>query len=316
MRSNRSWFSLFGLALLLAVAGRPAGADLIEVTVEDARYYEQVGRLTSGGPELTDVTTDPTVPGVASRVPGPATGPFTFTPDTRAGTFSRPPAAIANAGVSSAFTGGDPWEAWGAFGVIAEAYAFYQLAVVNWEGTSEARSVPLRVKGLIKVGTSGSRASGMFARGTVQVYEPWPNTPYETGKVLAQDWAEETRLGYEREKPFDLRISVPVGREPGSFYLAAVRLEAHAEIGVSAHYSRDHPEQNYCGSGEALAVVDPYIYIDPSWPYADEYGLVCSSNVQNVPEPASLILLAAGGLAVLLRRSRPGRRCGIRGWRR
>jgi len=74
--------------------------------------------------------------------------------------------------------------------------------------------------------------------------------------------------------------------------------------------------------GDFNALIDPHIFIDPSFPFANDFAIVLSPNIitagATVPEPASALLLgpAAVGLGLLtLRRRRPSARvddhCGL-----
>ena len=64
------------------------------------------------------------------------------------------------------------------------------------------------------------------------------------------------------------------------------------------------------GYATAECWVDPYIYIDPSWPYADQYEIVVSEGIGNspIPEPSALSLCGMGFASLLavalLRRNR------------
>jgi len=49
-------------------------------------------------------------------------------------------------------------------------------------------------------------------------------------------------------------------------------------------------------------MVDPLIYIDPTWEFAHEYELLVSEGVELViPEPATAALLAVASLSLLSR---------------
>lgn len=50
-------------------------------------------------------------------------------------------------------------------------------------------------------------------------------------------------------------------------------------------------------------VLDPYFYIDPSFANADQFKVVVSAGVPNsAPEPASMVILGAGALALIRRK--------------
>jgi hypothetical protein len=58
----------------------------------------------------------------------------------------------------------------------------------------------------------------------------------------------------------------------------------------------------------ASASIDPYLFVDPSFPNASQYQIVVSPGVANLPlpEPTAAVLVAAGASAALRRRSRKG----------
>ena len=62
---------------------------------------------------------------------------------------------------------------------------------------------------------------------------------------------------------------------------------------------------SYNASVKANAQLDPYIYIDPSFPDAALYSIQISPGIANtpVPEPATLLPVALGALALVRRRS-------------
>jgi hypothetical protein len=75
-------------------------------------------------------------------------------------------------------------------------------------------------------------------------------------------------------------------------------------MNVSAN---DGSNSNADSSGKAFATLDPYIYIDPSFPNADQYTLTLSPGVSNTPASVpetSPALFSAGALAALLLRRR------------
>jgi hypothetical protein len=60
-----------------------------------------------------------------------------------------------------------------------------------------------------------------------------------------------------------------------------------------------------------MAIADPTFEIDPSFPFRDQFALTFSPNLGPIiPEPGTLMMMAAAGLALLgyrLRRRAPRR---------
>jgi hypothetical protein len=82
---------------------------------------------------------------------------------------------------------------------------------------------------------------------------------------------------------------------------------------VSSDVAFGVPSNVGTGAGLALATVDPYVEIDPSFPMADQFSLVFSPYIGNavaaptaVPEPSALVLMSSVMLAFVAARRRFG----------
>jgi MYXO-CTERM domain-containing protein len=105
--------------------------------------------------------------------------------------------------------------------------------------------------------------------------------------VTGADWLEPTT------RTFDKTTTITVGS--GGSYKVTI------QASISVNGTGVGRTGQYFGDWSISAWVDPIVTIDPSFPYADEYHVTISSNVV-APEPAALLFLAVGGLAVLRRR--------------
>ncbi|MDJ0869808.1 MAG: hypothetical protein QNK03_27175 [Myxococcota bacterium] len=104
----------------------------------------------------------------------------------------------------------------------------------------------------------------------------------------------------------DHTIMVPV--PAGGFGTLRTKVTARVLTAVSMN---NWPGSPSAASWQASALADPYIRVDPSWELADQYELVFSSGIENVPvpEPSVAPLYASAVLTlVLLERATSARR--------
>jgi len=286
---------------LAALYPAPAMADLIEVKLQDATYNEQVEYST--GPYVPDDVVvvakgqDSTLPENVGHTSSYSKGPFTFRHSGGASTASKGPSA--NAAILLSTTVNDPnvflaegtsWEH------RAVSRVSYQVAVVNLEGTTIQHVVPVLVRGSLMVSGSGQPGSpwDLLAYAAVGLNEDDNGYMGASFGHVALEMDEKGTLGV-KTVPFVIPVPVAVGQNRGDFFHFWVWEQAIASLQVHAQYGRDFPDYTLLGSGAATAWADPYFYIDPTWEFADSYGLVFSPGVENaVPEPGGAALMLTG----------------------
>lgn len=89
----------------------------------------------------------------------------------------------------------------------------------------------------------------------------------------------------------DHTVMVPV--PAGGFGTMRVRTAAQLRINVSMN---NEPGAIPAAFWQASAFVDPFIRVDPTWEFADQYELALSEGIGNlpVPEPSAVLLLISG----------------------
>lgn len=197
---------------------------------------------------------------------------------------------------------GDQYEqAWSDSSAVVNAFTDFDFVVHNKTGTDVEYIVPLVVEGTLSAfvaheenGTNPMLETRVRADAFIEFYEcpdDWDDMPiggyylhlYHNyfGTVLP------TSIG--EKKPWLLTVPVLLGKKPGDRACFTVCSKAQAS-GIATTYSnKDHPELNSHSKITAVAVVDPYIYIDPTWEHADKFGIAFPDNVTPLTDPPRLL---------------------------
>jgi hypothetical protein len=303
MSTNRSSYRATSVVLLSAaiafVAAPAAGQGVFPFKIEDATYSERVGAPLWGEFTGSDINAAEIVLKSATKSLGDPDLSFTYT--VLGMSKAKGPEAAASVDISSAAN--DP----GTIGVSATAAAYneFYLVVYNRMGTATSQLVPVVFKTKYDLSLSYSGEVSYAACGA------WLNVwPAEGGPRI---WAVSDTLskdsGVDRIVGDILphTVQVQVGFAALSYYKMKVIQGANARGDVHAWATYNMAESG-TGTVTADAWIDPAIYIDPNWEYADDFGLAFSPNMEPVPEPTSITLLgmAAGCGLFLLRRGRAG----------
>jgi len=169
---------------------------------------------------------------------------------------------------------------------VAAAARITYFVGVDAIGGAPVRSVPVILHATGSISVGGNGLPSLVSRVTSGVWLGASKTQWCFVEFWQGDWASP--------KSYDKTTTIMV--TSGSSYQVLVNAFGSGhDFGVGG--------SNNTGSWNFTSVADPTATIDPSYAYADQYLLTMSANAV-VPEPATLSLLALGGVGLLVRRRR------------
>lgn len=241
---------------------------------------------------------------------GPHTFTFQGTAETRGPGYPLPLATVSLSG--SAQLGDVPGST--NTQCVGTANIIYLLDVVHVSG-GEARSVPLRFRSRGAASASASWEDfGEYGEWTARG-EAWvqrsisidggaPSTIIEVvcqGEVISPCDAPETSVSLDASD--ELSIDVPAGI--GATTSVEFKIWAGVKVQIEAmKYPEYYGGQDYTGEGSGSAWIDPQIWIDPEWEYADEYGLEASPGISLPESGLGLLGVTSAITLAAMRRSR------------
>ncbi|MBN2022157.1 MAG: PEP-CTERM sorting domain-containing protein [Pirellulales bacterium] len=182
----------------------------------------------------------------------------------------------------------------------------YEIIVYNVNGTATPQLVPIEFEEILSA-QFDSMGTPDYVEGNA-VAALWVSTNDWQTSLLSDRIEAYYRNSAEREasQKFEgsTTLYVQVGSAPLAYTKLQVRLVAACNATVRVQRSFDKVREGACSF---TALADPMVSIDPTWEYADQFGLVFSPGVVPalVPEPGIWVLLCAGGaswLFLLVRR--------------
>ena len=178
----------------------------------------------------------------------------------------------------------------------------YFIEVIGTQGF-----VPLNVSGMGKVSVAVSNPSeeGSIASVSLRLVQ-------NEGVADIGSFSLDTINGVSPIYGTDFGIGLQPGFNPGNFSLQATTMvETNSLIEVQMSDSAIIEVQQ--GSGSAHSFIDPFFSIDPNFANADQYSILTSPGIENVPtgvpEPSTwaMLLLGSAGLGLAAyRRTKAG----------
>ncbi|WP_300465562.1 dockerin type I domain-containing protein [Desulfobacula sp.] len=267
------------LVVLIAAAVTASASEpgVFPIKIEDATYNERVSAPLWGGFTGSDINAAEIVLKSATKSTGDPGQSFTYT--VVGMSTAKGPEAAASVDISSAAN--EP----GTAGVSAGASALneFYLVVYNRMGTATSQLVPVYFKtkynlelsysGEVSYAACGAWLNVWAADGQTRILavSETLSKGSEVGQIVGDTWPPH-------------KVQVQVGFAALSYYKMKVVQGANARGDVHAWATYNMAESG-TGTVNASAWIDPAIYIDPNWEYADDFGLAFSPNMQPPPMP-------------------------------
>lgn len=176
------------------------------------------------------------------------------------------------------------------------SFTDFDFVIYNKTGTDIEYIVPLIVKGTLhtvvthnEVGTNPMFDTKVKATAYIGFYEcphDWqdPAIGWYDLALYHNHYGESLPPVSFESKPWLLSVPVRLGKEPGDRACFTVCSQAYVSGAATAYSVTDHPELSSWSKMSGLAIVDPYIYIDPAWEHADKFGIAFPDNVTPLTE--------------------------------
>jgi hypothetical protein len=191
---------------------------------------------------------------------------------------------------------------WSNSSATVNAYTDFDFVIHNKTGTDVEYIVPLIVEGTLwttvgyeEHGTHPYYETNVVASAYIGFYEcpnDWDDTPIGSVALSLSHNdlpGEDPPPAVPKKKPWLLTVPIRLGKDPGDRACFTVLSQAIASGSATAYSNSYHPELNSHSNIVADAVVDPYIYIDPTWEHADKFGLTFPDNVTPLTDPPRLL---------------------------
>jgi len=288
------------LAIAILMCGTTVSAGEIIIHIPDGLYAESAVIYKPEPPESEhgeDVAAPETV--VIDTVRTYPTSGHQYALSMGARTLGKGPECHARLAIISTDPGDQVWSATYS-SAEARAYTDFNFVVYNSTGTDVELIVPLIAEGTLSVyafheehGTNPVFETRARAHASIEFYDD-PSATMPIGGYYSNVYHTDDPIVATEKKPWLLTVPVLVGKNLGDRATFTVVQMALVNGAATAHSNPEHPELKGYSSVVVAAVVDPFIYIDPTWEHAEKFGLAFPDNVTPLTDAWDEVIFADG----------------------